>query len=323
MRARAAVCVLVALAAVVAAAGDDSSTSAYWDVRCSAPGFASRTRLGGDAQVLAGAVDGVAVEASVLEGDAERDAAAWLAELVATWKNEGRALPANTGADANGLLCFTDAGLGGAPRRHAVRVVARGVHGFVLHAVGKPGDDEVLRKALAGFEVGNRIGASIRGAAMAREQHVDPSDPRLTLAALEEYVQHASAHPAVAAEIATSVLCAPGGNYSADDLWGVCTNVALAYLQKRELPAALEWLDKARVRSAATTEPAQSLANVLYNTACAHALAGDRDKAFGAISDLVTSGAWAGFAEWAAQDDDLASLRDDPRWAKLPKAEGK
>lgn len=52
-----------------------------------------------------------------------------------------------------------------------------------------------------------------------------------------------------------------------------------------------------------------------YNLACFLALAGDTDAAFYWLQQAaITDGA---DAAWAGQDDDLASLRRDPRWPKV------
>ena len=79
-------------------------------------------------------------------------------------------------------------------------------------------------------------------------------------------------------------------------------------LQLRHLPEAV-----------ASYETAISLGQrgwgTYYNLACAHALAGDRDKAFVALDKAVG----AGFADTGqlATDEDLASLHADPRYAAL------
>lgn len=53
----------------------------------------------------------------------------------------------------------------------------------------------------------------------------------------------------------------------------------------------------------------------LYNAACAYARAGDRDRAF----DCLEGASDAGFhnAAWIQHDDDLKTLRDDPRFEHL------
>jgi putative intracellular protease/amidase len=64
---------------------------------------------------------------------------------------------------------------------------------------------------------------------------------------------------------------------------------------------------------AAGATPARAVDH--YNAACAHALAGQRDQAFGQLEQAVAGG----FRDRAQmeRDSDLASLRSDPRYKKL------
>ncbi|MCA8962135.1 MAG: DJ-1/PfpI family protein [Planctomycetes bacterium] len=57
------------------------------------------------------------------------------------------------------------------------------------------------------------------------------------------------------------------------------------------------------------------LYNSYYNLACAHALAGDKDQALGALTNAVAAGFQE--AQLAREDDDLASLRGDDRFELL------
>jgi tetratricopeptide (TPR) repeat protein len=54
---------------------------------------------------------------------------------------------------------------------------------------------------------------------------------------------------------------------------------------------------------------------LLYNLACAEALLGEADEALGHLRLAIDSRPEA--AEWAREDADLASIRDDPRFAQL------
>lgn len=58
-----------------------------------------------------------------------------------------------------------------------------------------------------------------------------------------------------------------------------------------------------------------------YDLACSLALTGRKDEAFEALAKVIA----LGWTEWDLMDgdDDLASLRDDPRWKRLrAKAKG-
>jgi len=54
---------------------------------------------------------------------------------------------------------------------------------------------------------------------------------------------------------------------------------------------------------------------ILYNVACLENLLGNGEAALAALDEAVN--AYPGFKENAARDDDLASLRDDPRFKEL------
>jgi thioredoxin-like negative regulator of GroEL len=53
-----------------------------------------------------------------------------------------------------------------------------------------------------------------------------------------------------------------------------------------------------------------------YNAACFEAVAGDADAAFAHLRTALERNR-DGVARYARDDTDLASLRDDPRWAEL------
>jgi putative intracellular protease/amidase/Flp pilus assembly protein TadD len=59
---------------------------------------------------------------------------------------------------------------------------------------------------------------------------------------------------------------------------------------------------------------------LLYNLACAHALSGQKDKALQALEKAFQAGFGGG--EYASTDDDLSSLRDDPRFQAMTRKFG-
>ncbi len=320
MRAGVAVVVASLVAVGTATAREAPFRDPYWDLECVAESFVERARAGGDAQLLAARVDGdVALEVVVLEDEAERDPAAWLTELRARWREEGRGAGAAAEPDASGTLLFTEPGLGAAPRRHAYTVRPRGVHGFVVHAVGVPGDDVRLRAALASVRVGSSRRASLRGAALARDQGVDPADLHLAAHAIAAYLGAQPPRPRIAAQIAeATVFASASAPLPADELWSIAHGIGLAALASRDCPRALEWLARARRLAEGAAGRDEALPLTLYNTACAHAVGGDADRAFSVLDELVAAGGWAPHAAWAQEDPDFASLRDDPRWKRLP-----
>lgn len=56
-------------------------------------------------------------------------------------------------------------------------------------------------------------------------------------------------------------------------------------------------------------------AEVWYNLGCSLALVGDRDQAFDTLDQAVRHGYHD--ADWMSRDEDLATLRDDPRFTSL------
>ena len=90
--------------------------------------------------------------------------------------------------------------------------------------------------------------------------------------------------------------------------------VSLCRLGDRE--EGLRWAERARA-----IDPEDP--GVLYNVACLYALEGKADEAISCLAQAFEAG--FGAREWIAQDPDLESLRDDPRFQALvrtAKAEG-
>lgn len=77
-----------------------------------------------------------------------------------------------------------------------------------------------------------------------------------------------------------------------------------------------EYLEAKHVLTEALTLGAyEDSASLLYNLACAEALLGEIDSAMGHLGDALRER--PSFAEDARTDDDLAALRDDPRFAEI------
>ncbi len=83
---------------------------------------------------------------------------------------------------------------------------------------------------------------------------------------------------------------------------------AVALCRLGESERGLEWAERA-----IAIDPDD--AGIRYNVACLYALEGNRDRAIECLEDAVR----AGFAhkDWVANDPDLDSLRDDPRFKSL------
>jgi len=75
-------------------------------------------------------------------------------------------------------------------------------------------------------------------------------------------------------------------------------------------------LDEARAVLAAGTAEHPESASMAFHAACIEALGGDADAAFAALGRAVALGGDEQRAR-ARDDDDLAALREDPRWAAV------
>jgi adenylate cyclase len=83
---------------------------------------------------------------------------------------------------------------------------------------------------------------------------------------------------------------------------------AVASCRTGDREGGLRWAERALV-----IDPED--AGVRYNVACLYALEGERDRAIATLEECVQLG--FGNLEWIAQDPDMASLRNDPRFRRL------
>jgi hypothetical protein len=67
------------------------------------------------------------------------------------------------------------------------------------------------------------------------------------------------------------------------------------------------------LRSGLETNPGNAF--ILYNVACMESLLGHHEEAFDALTEALT--AWPAYKELATNDEDLATIRDDPRFESL------
>jgi tetratricopeptide (TPR) repeat protein len=120
----------------------------------------------------------------------------------------------------------------------------------------------------------------------------------------------ASKRAAVAVEAGTTVLVvgAPRGRAYEVAPWEQNTRV-LRFWETENWEGAIAELSELQ------RENPES-AGILYNLACAEARAGRSDDALEHLSAAVAL--FAGFAQNAQEDDDLASIRDDPRFPAAP-----
>jgi len=121
---------------------------------------------------------------------------------------------------------------------------------------------------------------------------------------MEGLAQHRTAEAVTTLERAVEV--APGNGWA----WH---SLAYAYMESKQPAKAATSFERVLVY-------APHNANLLYNTACAHALAGNKDKALEMLDRAVADG----FKDKAGltADPDLASIRSDPRYLEIVKKLG-
>ena len=117
----------------------------------------------------------------------------------------------------------------------------------------------------------------------------------------------ADSRTAVARETPTTVIAlggSPGHAYT-PRAWEVNAD-ALPLFERGDYAGAK------RVLEQALDEYEEGAAGTLFNLACAEARLGERDDALAHLADAVAQD--PRFADFAREDEDLASIRDDPRF---------
>ncbi len=301
---------------------------AEWGVDVALTDVRPAARLGEHRQILAATTsDDVALEIHVRDGDeAERLAkpttSVWLGK-VRSVDDEARFFDA-TERDRDGIAFVSEVGIAGTRRRHAYRVVRRGPHVFVAHAVGDDAhDDDALRRALVAVVVGDETGLTIRVLTSARRLGVAPSDPRLRLVAALEHANERVGETQLAVIAAEALLRDADNELGKETRRELLEAVGLALLRDRSTDDAATWLRRCRDACAGLPDSGVQVQRTTYNLACAHAVGGATDAAFAELERLLDDGAWATYREWAQEDADLESLRDDARWTRFTDSDGR
>jgi len=192
---------------------------------------------------------------------------------------------------------------GWAPIRLALDVQAFGINGWTAHEADEvliPEHDEVptgheeLYVVVSGHAVFTVAGDEVDGPAGTVVFVRDPAAKRA----------------AVAREADTTVLSvgAKAGEAYTPQPWETNRDV-FALLDTGKPAEAKELLNDA-------IERYEDKSTLYYNLACAEALLGETDAAFDHLRAAIEGN--PSLAEYLAEDNDLASLRDDPRFRELP-----
>jgi tetratricopeptide (TPR) repeat protein len=186
------------------------------------------------------------------------------------------------------------------PVRKTLGVTAFGINAYTATAAGDEVVEEHDETALGHEEVY----AVVSGHAVFTVDGEEVDAPAGTLVFLDEPAQK---RHAVALEAGTTVL-AVGGVPGAHDVsaWEWVFTAA-PHLRAGDYEAA-----KATIREGLEEKPGNP--SLLYHLACAEALAGERDAALEHLNAAVA--AEERFRGYARDDEDFASIRDDPRFPK-------
>jgi hypothetical protein len=188
------------------------------------------------------------------------------------------------------------------PLRRALGVTAFGVNAFSAEA---PGERVIEEHDELGDGAGRHeelyVVLSGRAAFTVDGEEIDATAGTLVLVP-----DPASQRGALAVEPGTVVLVIGGtpGEAYAPAPWEASAQAAL-YARGGDIAGA-----RAAIAESLATHPDHGRA--LYNVACAEALLGERDVALDHLARAVEVEPKC--REWAQGDEDLDSLRDDPRW---------
>lgn len=200
---------------------------------------------------------------------------------------------------ATSSIAELEGSAGWSPIRRHFGIRAFGVNAWTAHAAGAtliaehdeaPSGHEELYVVTEGSAVFTVDGDEIEAPA---GTIVHVADPALS--------RKATARDAPATIV--SIGGPPGKAYS-PRAWEVNADV-LPLFDRGDFAAAKGVLEQA-------LEDYEDTAGTLYNLACAEARLGERDAALAHLSDAVAAD--ARFAEYARSDEDLAAVRDDPRF---------
>jgi len=186
--------------------------------------------------------------------------------------------------------------------RAALGIEAFGVNAWTAEAVGQVviGEHDELGAGAAGHE---ELYVVVAGSATFTVAGEEVAAPTGTLVFVKD---PAAKRSAVAREAGTTVLVIGGAPGKAYEVAPWERNAAvLRFWESKDWEGAI-----AELRTLHEAEPES--AGILYNLACAEARLGRADDALEHLAASVAL--FAGFADNAQTDDDLASIRDDPRF---------
>ena len=314
---------LAALLCATAVAAPPPLVDEWWGVELADAGLETVSLVAPPDQILRGRAGGIDAEVYVVE-QVVASAAGAMAKSVKGWTDRGRPFGALVRDDDAAIVLLTERGIDNELQRHAYRFVVRGDQTFVAHARTAVDDgesvDDVLRAAVVSLQV-DPSGAGCLESLAVKEEVSELGDelPASWVAALtaERYYDRRPPLPQLVSRHVELALS--DADLEPDQRLDLHLMAGLAHLTRHRLGDAQDWLGRALLVADETDDAADSRGLVLYNIACAHAVAGEPEAAFETLGRIVDEGTWQNHAEWAQEDPDFESIRDDARWAGLPK----
>ncbi len=297
----------------------------YWGLAYTAPGLEQGMAIGGGPKIFEGRCTG-GVEIEILVQEREKDLSA------AEWKTAAKTLWAETRKmqdveDTETTILFMEESLAGFKRHHGYSFHARGPQAYVVHATVQEKSDtsgEAIKAALNGLTLDPEAKPALLVYLIAKQRAVSVDDPRVLLTAGQVYVsgneQQRLPKNIVMAErvLEQAIREAKPETYSPDEFWSLHESIGLATLEARKLDVAIGWLTESEQLAEKATDaaPGAKHGQSSYNLACAYALAGKPDEAFGALDRCVAKGFFKEpkNLDHMKVDTDLDSLKKDPRW---------
>ena len=158
---------------------------------------------------------------------------------------------------------------------------------------------------------------------LARREGKSAEDPMVLLASADAYVKQ-GVYPVAVLLFEKAAALIPAGHYDERQQYFIHEVGGLAILSPplRDGPRAIPWHTRAEEIAKKTESPQEGAGRSAHNPACASALPGKVDEAFGALERAFAYKADVVSGEHLASDPDLESLRADPRWAPLAEKHG-
>lgn len=315
---------------------DGTFVDPYFGLTYEAPGLEEGfgPGLGGPQVLWSGKAEGgVSVELIVLEGPEQWDGAEWMARVKKAWEADGKERKdVEEGTEPQPWILYVQESLAGFQRQHGFAFYPRGYQCFQVHAQVREKSEtsgEAIKKALQGLTVeASKDDCFFLAHFYASRANMSPDDPQILL--MSAFGREQQGAPGYLGQdprfknpyFALRVLELAKEKLGTEDLnadakWQLNSGIGLAQLTMGKHEEAIPTWEKCIELAKETSDPANFLGNSDYNLACAYALLGRLDEAYGALTSCFEKGdeaQVAGLKKHAKEDPDLEKMRTDERW---------